>query len=88
MSICIGLSVSCTVSKMGNAYTKLGELLPDAPTRSARKSSQLRRPTARSSARFAPARMAAAALPGIRIGISSLRMWRALRYPRMRSAIG
>src|SRR5215467_4599769 len=36
MSICIASSVVCIVNEMSNAYTNLGELLPDAPTRSAR----------------------------------------------------
>ena len=41
------------------------------PTRSARKPSQVRWPTARSGARFAPARNARAALPGSRSGTST-----------------
>ena len=55
--------------------------------RSAKKFSHVRWPTARSGARFAPARMARAALPGIHNGRIGRCLPRARRYPRMRSAI-
>ena len=66
---------------------RLVELALGAPTRSARKSSQVRRPTARSGARLAPSRSARAALPGSRTGTSSRRLPCARRYPRRSSAI-
>jgi hypothetical protein len=50
-----------------------------SPTRSARNSAQVRRPTARPGARLAPARTARAALPGSQTGTSGRRLPRARR---------
>jgi hypothetical protein len=65
---------------------RLDLLSLDELTRSARKSSQVRRPTARSGARLAPARNVRAAFPGSRIGTIGRCLRRARRYPRSSSA--
>jgi hypothetical protein len=66
---------------VGPDLLPLGEL-----TRAARNSSQVRRPTARSGARFAPARNARAALPGSHTGTIGRRLPRARRSLRTSAA--
>lgn len=66
-------------SSLIGSYLMIALTPLDAPTRSFRKSSHVRRPTARPGARLAPARSAAAALPGSLTGMISRCLWVACR---------
>ena len=92
MAVCAALSQEAALVRrsafQGDSALpgRLGLPSLDELSRSARNSSQVRRPTARPGDRLAPARNARAALPGSRTGTISRCLRRARRYPWTSSA--